>query len=127
MNKQRLISSFKPMVPGRHGSAPMSNWMARFLLTLQILGGPILTVVDYKSLLDTPLGRFRNPAVTWRYGLGLTLLLNLLIGLIVSLDRRGITKAALVPLRRKEKRVIFGISVGVTVLMLILTLVYGIS
>ena len=122
MNKQRLISSFKPMVPGRHGSAPMSNWMARFLLTLQILGGPILTAVDYKSL-----GRFRNPAVTWRYGLGLTLLLNLLIGLIVSLDRRGITKAALVPLRRKEKRVIFGISVGVTVLMLILTLVYGIS
>ena len=89
MNKQRLISSFKPMVPGRHGSAPMSNWMARFLLALQILGGPILTAVDYKSLLDTPLGRFRNPAVTWRYGLGLTLLLNLLIGLIVRLDRRG--------------------------------------
>lgn len=111
---------FVPLVEGRHGSAPMSLMIARFLFVLQLLLAVLLPLVDVWSVqqleVQTKTGADIASAALWT-----SLCFSVLQALLWLLHRRGWTAKVYASKRAKAKRFYF---VASQVLSLFLLLVY---
>lgn len=112
----------RPRLPGRHGSAPMSNKIQRFLFVLQILAGTALPIFEAFWLNSQPQAR-RLPEQAWGPGFWTSVVFSLCIGGIWALDHYGITADSPLESRHREKRWLTGVSAGLTLLMGLLALI----
>lgn len=110
----------RPRVAGRHGSAPMSNKIARFVTILNVLVSVVLPIIEYRELAnpgDKIYAQLRNPAEAWAPGFYTSLIGLVVLVAIVLLDRFHITQKPLLPSRSREKLIWAGLAVVITLVM----------
>lgn len=118
---KRAKEQRRERVPGRRGSAPVSNHVQRFFFALLLFGGVGLSILDAWQIPHIK-NTNRVVADAWLPGFWVCLVMTLCMGMVVLADSRGWTARALLAQRRLEKRILLVLGGVITLVWLLLAI-----